>query len=266
LSAGGAKSAAAEEGFQMARRARQSTVDDDEVAKFSALADRAWDPSGPMAPLHRLNPVRLAWIKDQVCAAFDRERKDPVAYAGLRWLDVGCGIGLVSEPVRRLGAETVAIDASEPNIEAAQRHAALSGIDIDYRAVTAEVIAETGETFDVVTALEVVEHVSDVPLFVGACAGMVRPGGLMIAATINRTAKAFALAIVGAEYVLRWLPRGTHRYDRLVTPAELAAAFADGGLTVSAETGLLYVPIADFWRLSADMDVNYMMAAQRPPG
>jgi 2-polyprenyl-6-hydroxyphenyl methylase/3-demethylubiquinone-9 3-methyltransferase len=248
----------------MARGARQSTVDDDEVAKFAALADRAWDPAGPMAPLHRLNPLRLAWIKDQVCAAFGRERKDPAAYVGLRWLDVGCGVGLVSEPVGRLGAETVGIDPSGANIEAARRHAAASGVGIDYRATTAEALAETGETFDVVTALEVVEHVRDVSEFVTACAGMVRPGGLMIAATINRTAKAFALAIVGAEYVLRWLPRGTHRYDKLVTPAELAAAFAAGGLTVSAETGLMYVPIADFWRLSADMDVNYMMAARRP--
>jgi 2-polyprenyl-6-hydroxyphenyl methylase/3-demethylubiquinone-9 3-methyltransferase len=248
----------------MARRARQGTVDDDEVAKFSALAERAWDPSGPMAPLHRLNPVRLAWIKDRVCAAFGRDPRDAAAYVGLRWLDVGCGVGVVCEPVCRLGADIVGIDPSAENIAAARRHAGASALAIDYRIDTAENLAEAGETFDVVTALEVVEHVADMSAFVTACAGMVRPGGLMVAATINRTAKAFALAIVGAEYVLRWLPRGTHRYDRLVTPAELAAALAAGGLTVAAETGLMYVPIADFWRLSADMDVNYMMAARRP--
>lgn len=247
----------------MARGARQGTVDDDEVAKFSALAEQAWDPAGPMAPLHRLNPVRLAWIKDEVCRAFGRDPRDPAAYVDLRFLDVGCGVGLVAEPIRRLGAATVAIDPAASNIEAARRHAASGGVDIDYRATTAEVLAASGETFDVVTALEVVEHVTDVTAFVAACAQMVRPGGLMVAATINRTAKAFALAIVGAEYVLGWLPRGTHRYDKLVTPKELAAAFAAAGLTISAETGVMYVPIADYWRRSTDMDVNYMMAARR---
>lgn len=247
----------------MARIARQGTVDEDEVAKFSALAERAWDPAGPMAPLHRLNPVRLSWIKQQVCDAFGRDSKDALAYSGLRFLDVGCGVGLVAEPICRLGAEVVAIDPSPMNIEAARLHSTTNGLDIDYRATTAETLAETGEMYDVVTALEVVEHVTDVAAFVAASASLVRPGGLMVAATINRTAKAFALAIVGAEYVLRWLPRGTHRYDKLVTPMELASAFAAGGLSVSAETGVMYVPFADYWRLSADMDVNYMMAAQR---
>jgi 2-polyprenyl-6-hydroxyphenyl methylase / 3-demethylubiquinone-9 3-methyltransferase len=249
----------------MARTTKQSTVDEGEVARFSALADRAWEPTGPMEPLHRLNPVRLAWIKQQVCDAFDREPKDPAAYAGLRFLDVGCGVGLAAEPLCRLGATIVAIDPSEMNIEIGRRHAASTDLNIDYRVSTAEAIVESGETFDVITALEVVEHVTDVPAFVGACAGMVRPGGLMIAATINRTLKAFALAIVGAEYILRWLPRGTHSYDKLVTPTELAAAFSDGGLELTSETGLMYVPIADHWRLSSDMDVNYMMAARRTP-
>jgi len=248
----------------LASGTRQSTVDEDEVAKFTALAEQAWDPAGPMAPLHRLNPLRLAWLKEQVCSAVSRDSRDASAFVGFRCLDVGCGVGLVSEPIRRLGAETVAIDPSASNIEAARRHAAANGLDIGYRATTAEALAESGETFDVVTALEVVEHVADVPAFVAACAAMVRPGGLMVAATINRTAKAYALAIVGAEYILRWLPRGTHSYDKLVTPKELAAAFGAGGLTVSSETGLMYVPIADYWRLSADMDVNYMMAARRP--
>ena len=248
----------------MARRARTSTVDTDEVARFSALAADWWDASGPMAPLHRLNPVRLAWIKAEVTATFGRDPKGADAYAGLRMLDVGCGAGLVAEPFRRLGGKIVAIDPSEENIAVARLHAAEAGLAIDYRATTAEELSEAGARFDVVTALEVVEHVTDVPAFIGACAAMVKPGGLLIVATINRTAKAFALAIVGAEYLLRWLPRGTHRYDRLVTPKELEAAFADAGLSVAAETGIMYVPIADTWRQTADMDVNYMMAAERP--
>jgi len=241
----------------------RSTVDSDEVARFSALANEWWDAAGPMAPLHRLNPVRLAWIKDQVSAAFGRDRKDSAAYRGLRFLDVGCGAGLVAEPFCRLGAEIVAIDPSATNIEVARRHAADGGLAIDYRATTAENLATSGETFDVVTALEVVEHVTDVSTFVGACAETVRPGGLLIAATINRTLKAFALAIVGAEYVLRWLPRGTHNYDKLVTPKELETAFSAASLSVIGETGIMYVPIADYWRTTTDMDVNYMMAAKR---
>lgn len=247
----------------MARSARRSTVDDDEVARFSALASDWWDPSGPMAPLHRLNPVRLAWIKGEVTAAFGRDAKAADAYSGLSILDVGCGAGLVAEPFCRLGAKLVAIDPSAENIAVARLHAKESGLAIDYRATTAEALSATGARFDVVTALEVVEHVTDVPAFIGTCAEMVKPGGLLIVATINRTMKAFALAIVGAEYVLRWLPRGTHRYDKLVTPRELEDAFAAAGLAVTAETGIMYVPIADTWRPTADMDVNYMMAAER---
>jgi 2-polyprenyl-6-hydroxyphenyl methylase/3-demethylubiquinone-9 3-methyltransferase len=183
----------------LAHGARQNTVDEGEVEKFSAIAERAWDSSGPMAPLHRLNPIRLSWLKQQVCDAYGRDSNDPSAYSGLRFLDVGCGVGLVAEPIARLGAEIVAIDPSEQNIEAARHHAEAGGLDIDYRATTAETLAQSGDDFDVVTALEVVEHVTDVPAFVAACSAMVRPGGLMIAATINRTAKAFALAIVGAS-------------------------------------------------------------------
>jgi 2-polyprenyl-6-hydroxyphenyl methylase/3-demethylubiquinone-9 3-methyltransferase len=248
----------------MARSARRSTVDDDEVARFSALAVNWWDPSGPMAPLHRLNPVRLAWIKGEITAAFGRDAKAADAYSGLSILDVGCGAGLVAEPFCRLGARIVAIDPSAENIAVARLHAEESGLAIDYRATTAEALSASGARFDVVTALEVVEHVTDVPAFIGTCAEMVKPGGLLIVATINRTMKAFALAIVGAEYVLRWLPRGTHRFEKLVTPRELEDAFAAAGLAVTAETGIMYVPIADYWRPTADMDVNYMMAAARP--
>jgi 2-polyprenyl-6-hydroxyphenyl methylase/3-demethylubiquinone-9 3-methyltransferase len=249
----------------MARDAAAGTVDSAEIEHFSAMAAEWWDASGPMAALHKLNPTRLAWIKDQICHNFGRDGQDPQALSGLRILDVGCGAGIVSEPLRRLGAAMVAIDPSDRNIEIARAHAADGGLDIDYRATTAEALAEARETFDVVTALEVVEHVTDVGAFVAACATMVAPGGMMIAATINRTAKAYLLAIVGAEYVLRWVPRGTHHYDKLVTPKELEAAFAEGGLTVTAETGVMYIPVADRWRLSSDMDVNYMMAAIRKP-
>jgi 2-polyprenyl-6-hydroxyphenyl methylase/3-demethylubiquinone-9 3-methyltransferase len=248
-----------------ARDIGPDTVDSAEVERFSAMAAEWWDASGPMAALHKLNPVRLAWIKEQLCHAFGRDPKDPQALAGLRLLDVGCGAGIVSEPLRRLGAEVIAIDPSEKNIEIARAHAADGGLAIDYRATTAEALAAAGESFDVVTALEVVEHVTDVAAFVEACAAMVKPGGLMIAATINRTTKAYLLAIVGAEYVLRWVPRGTHHYDKLVTPQELETAFTAGGLAVTAETGVMYVPVADRWRLSSDMDVNYMMAAERKP-
>ncbi len=247
----------------MIRGTGPDTVDAAEIERFSAMAAEWWDASGPMAPLHKLNPVRLAWIKERVTLGFGRDPKDPQPYKGLRFLDVGCGAGILAEPLRRLGADVIAIDPSERNIDIARLHAAEGGLDIDYRATTAEAIAATGENFDVVTALEVVEHVTDVPSFVGTCASMVKPGGLMIAATINRTAKAFLLAIVGAEYVLRWLPRGTHHYDKLVTPKELDAAFIASGLSVNARTGVMYVPIADHWRLSGDMDVNYMMAAER---
>jgi 2-polyprenyl-6-hydroxyphenyl methylase/3-demethylubiquinone-9 3-methyltransferase len=240
-----------------------STIDPAEVARFSALAAEWWDGNGPLRPLHRLNPLRLGWIKERIAAHFQRDAKDPVALTRLRVLDVGCGGGLVSEPLCRLGATVIGIDPSAENIAVARLHAEGGGLAIDYRATTAEALAAAGERFDVVTILEVVEHVSDVGVFVAACAAMVEPGGLLIASTINRTTKAWLLAIIGAEYVLRWLPRGTHSYDKLVTPDELTAAFRAAGLTPTAETGVMYVPVADYFRLTGDMDVNYMMAAER---
>jgi 2-polyprenyl-6-hydroxyphenyl methylase/3-demethylubiquinone-9 3-methyltransferase len=240
-----------------------STVDPAEIARFSAMSARWWDADGPMRPLHRLNPLRLSWIKDQVSARFGRDPKPPTALTGLRVLDVGCGAGLVTEPLARMGADVVGLDPAEENIATARHHAGEGGLAIDYRAATAEALAAAGETFDLVLALEVVEHVTDVDGFVAACGAMVKPGGLMIASTINRTMKAYMLAIVGVEYVLRWLPRGTHSYDKLVTPDELRAAFRAAGLAPSAETGVMYVPLADRFRLTADMDVNYMMAAAK---
>ncbi len=239
------------------------TVDPAEVARFSALATRWWDADGPMRPLHRLNPLRLAWIKGEICARFGRDPKAPAALSGLAVLDVGCGAGLVTEPLSRMGAAVTGLDPSDETIAAARLHAAEAGLAIDYRAATAEDLAEAGERFDVVLTLEVVEHVTDVAAFIATTASMVKPGGLTIASTINRTRKAWALAIIGAEYVLRWLPRGTHEYDRLVTPDELSAAYRAAGLTPSAETGVMYVPLLDRFRLTADMDVNYMMAAAR---
>src|SRR5882672_7164591 len=201
-----------------------STIDEAEVARFSALAEEWWDPRGKMAVLLKFNPVRLAYIRDAACRRFERNPKQLDCLKSLRILDIGCGGGILCEPLARLGANVLGADPAEKNIAAAKLHAEQSRLAIDYRATTAEALADAGERFDIVLAMEVVEHVTDVKLFVRRCAEMVQPGGLMIAATINRTMKSFALAIVGAEYVLRWLPRGTHRWDKFVTPQELEAA------------------------------------------
>ncbi len=242
----------------------RSTIDRDEVARFAALADDWWNPRGKMAPLHKFNPVRLGFIRDQACAQFDRDPKMLDCLKGLRILDVGCGGGIVSEPLTKLGAAVTGIDPAEENIEAAKLHSAKSSLSIDYRATTVEALADTGKKFDIVIASEVVEHVADLDLFVQRAAEMVGPGGLMIVTTINRTLKSFALAIVGAEYILRWLPVGTHRWEKLVTPDELETAIKAGGLEVVEETGIMYDLLHDQWKRSVDMDVNYMFAAERP--
>jgi 2-polyprenyl-6-hydroxyphenyl methylase / 3-demethylubiquinone-9 3-methyltransferase len=246
------------------RKARLSSVDAAEVERFSRHAADWWNPRGPMAALHKFNPVRLGYIRDQATTRFNRDPKKLDCLKGLRMLDIGCGGGILSEPLARLGAEMVGADPSEDNIAAAQSHAGDAGVAVDYRATTAEVLAAAMERFDVVLAMEVVEHVTDVNAFVATCATMVKPGGLMIIATLNRTLKSFALAIVGAEYVLRWLPRGTHQWDKFVTPIELEAAIEHSGLQVTGERGVIYNPLADRWQLSSDMDVNYMLVAQRP--
>src|SRR5262247_4515811 len=242
---------------------RGSTVDAAEVERFAALATEWWDQRGKMAVLHRFNPVRLGFIKEAACRHLGRDSKRLDALAGLRILDIGCGGGLLSEPIARLGAAVVGADPAEANIEAARVHAAREGLPIDYRATTAEALADLGERFDVVLAMEVVEHVADLNLFVGRCAEMVKPGGLMVVATLNRTIKSFALAIVGAEYVLRWLPRGTHQWNKFVTPNELEIALEKTGLTMTEQTGVIYNLLADRWQLSSDMDVNYMVAAEK---
>jgi 2-polyprenyl-6-hydroxyphenyl methylase/3-demethylubiquinone-9 3-methyltransferase len=239
------------------------TVDQDEVARFSRLAGEWWDPHGPMAALHKFNPVRLAYIRDRTAEHFGRDPKSIGSLAGLRFLDIGCGAGILCEPLARLGASVVGADPSAKNIAVARAHAARSGLAIDYRDTTAEALAEAGEMFDVVLAMEVVEHVTDVGAFITHAAALVKPGGLLFVATLNRTAKSFALAIVGAEYILRWLPRGTHRWDKFVTPGELEIAIEQGGLRIIGESGVIYNLLADRWQLSRDMDVNYMVVAER---
>ena len=239
------------------------TIDQDEVARFSRLSGQWWDARGPMAALHKFNPVRLAYIRDRAAQHFGRDPKRLDSLAGLRVLDIGCGGGILSEPLARLGASVVGADPSDSNIAVAQHHAAQSGLGIDYRNTSAEALAEASESFDVVLAMEVVEHVTDVGLFVGVAVEMVKPTGLMFVATLNRNMKSFALAIVGAEYILRWLPRGTHQWDKFVTPNELEIALEQSGMKIAGETGVIYNLLADRWQLSSDMDVNYMVVAQK---
>ncbi|MBB3444592.1 bifunctional 2-polyprenyl-6-hydroxyphenol methylase/3-demethylubiquinol 3-O-methyltransferase UbiG [Rhizobium sp. BK379] len=244
--------------------AAKTTIDQSEVDRFSAMAAEWWSPTGKFKPLHKFNPVRLAYIRDRAAENFSRNPKSAKPLEGLRVLDIGCGGGLLSEPVARMGAEVVGADPSEKNIGIASTHAKASGVTVDYRAVTAEQLAEAGEAFDIVLNMEVVEHVADVELFMNTCAGMVRPGGLMFVATINRTMKAAALAIFAAENVLRWLPRGTHQYEKLVRPEELEKPLVANGLEIIDRTGVFFNPLANQWNLSKDMDVNYMLLAKRP--
>jgi 2-polyprenyl-6-hydroxyphenyl methylase/3-demethylubiquinone-9 3-methyltransferase len=247
-----------------AKSRRDPTVDETEVARFSAMAAQWWDPRGKMGMLHKFNPVRLAYIKEAACRHFGRDSRRLDALAGLRILDIGCGAGILCEPLARMGAIVVGADPSAANIAAARIHAEETGLAIDYRATTVAALADAGERFELVLAMEVVEHVADLSLFVKRSAEMVKPSGIIIVATINRTLKSFALAIVGAEYVLRWLPRGTHQWEKFVTPNELAAALELHGLTVIDETGVIYNLLTDSWQIASDMDVNYMMTAQKP--
>ena len=239
------------------------SVDPAEVARFAAMADEWWDPNGKFRPLHKFNPVRLGYIRDRLAQHFGRDPLAAKPLAGLRVLDIGCGGGLVAEPMARLGATIVAIDASARNIGIASTHAARMGLAIDYRHTTAESLVAAGEIFDAVLSLEVVEHVADPAGFLGDCGRLVRPGGAMLVATLNRTPKAFLLAIVGAEYVLGWLPRGTHEWKKFVRPGEISDALRVPGLAVTHMTGVAYNPILDVWKLGRDLDVNYMAFAVR---
>ena len=238
------------------------TVDPAEVAKFSKLSAEWWDPKGKMAPLHKINPLRLGYIRDAACRKFDRSVRSLSCLSGLRILDIGCGAGLLCEPFTRLGAQVIGIDPSATNIAAARLHAEKGHLSIDYRCTTVEEM-DHRERFDIVLAMEVVEHVTDVGAFLARCAAMVKPGGMMVVSTLNRNWKSFALAIVGAEYVLRWLPRGTHDWNRFLTPAELEALITRNGLKVIDRCGVVFHPLADEWRKSTDMGINYMLLAER---
>lgn len=240
-----------------------TTIDQEDVDRFSAMAAEWWDPAGKFKPLHKFNPVRLRYIRETVTEHFGLDVSKDKPFSGLRVLDIGCGGGLLCEPMTRMGADVVGADASEKNIEIAKIHANQSGLAIDYRATTSENLDAKGEKFDVVLNMEVVEHVSDVDLFLKSCAHMVKPGGLIFIATINRTAKARALAIFMAENVLRWLPKGTHQFEKLVKPSEIDAALDGTGVSVFKQSGVFYNPLTDDWRLSKDMDVNYMVVAKR---
>jgi 2-polyprenyl-6-hydroxyphenyl methylase / 3-demethylubiquinone-9 3-methyltransferase len=239
-----------------------STVDPAEIDKFSKLAAEWWDPNGKMAPLHRINPLRLAYIRDAACRKFERNAKSLNCLSGLRMLDIGCGAGLLCEPFTRLGADVIGIDPAAKNIAAARLHAEKGHLSIDYRNTTLEDM-DARERFDIVLAMEVVEHVTDVGVFLGRCAAMLKPGGMLVASTLNRNWKSFALAIVGAEYVLRWLPRGTHQWSKFVTPDELTKHLLDNRLVITEQSGVVYSPFADKWSLSTDMDVNYMVVAEQ---
>ena len=241
-----------------------STVDQGEIDKFSAMADEWWDPDGKFKPLHQLNETRLKFIRQRSCRHFGRDddRLDP--FDGLSVLDVGCGGGLISEPMARLGGAVTGLDAAPANIEVARLHAAASGLTIDYRCATAEEEAEAGRQYDLVLALEIIEHVADVGTFLSSLGRVVRPGGALFLSTLNRTAKAYLLAIVGAEYLLRWLPRGTHDWQRFVKPSELTRPLRQNGLKVGAMSGLVYNPLADRWHLDErDLDVNYILFAAK---
>jgi 2-polyprenyl-6-hydroxyphenyl methylase / 3-demethylubiquinone-9 3-methyltransferase len=246
------------------QRPSAGTIDDEQVAHFARLAGQWWDPRGAWATLHRFNPVRLAYIRDRAAAHFSRDPARLDSLAGLRILDIGCGGGVLSEPLARLGADMVGIDPVAETIAAAQHHAGEAGLAIDYRCTTTEALAQSGEVFDVVLAMEVVEHVADFDLFIEEAAALVKPGGLMFVATINRTIKSFALLIVGAEYILRWVPRGTHQWDKFITPDELEIALERGGLSLIGETGVIYNLLADRFQLATDMDANYMVVAGKP--
>lgn len=240
------------------------SIDPAEVARFSAQAAHWWDTNGPFRPLHKFNPARLGYIRDQLCTHFGRDGRAPAPLNGLRLLDIGCGGGLVCEPMARLGAEVVGADASHENIGAARAHAQAQGLRLDYRHASAENLAQAGELFDIVLNLEVIEHVADRSAFLAACAHLLKPGGLMVLATLNRTLKAYGLAVLGAEYVLGWLPRGTHDWRKFLKPSQVARPLRDAGLSIEEMAGLVYSPLTGRWRIeSQDLDVNYLMVAAK---
>ena len=242
-----------------------STIDDAEVAKFQAMAEEWWDPTGKFKPLHMMNPCRLDYITRQIAAEFERDLGDDAPFKGLRILDIGCGGGLLSEPMARLGADVVGADAAERNIPVAQLHAEQSGLDIDYRHTTAEAMAEAGEQFDAVLNMEVVEHVSDPLAYLTACHDLMKPGGLQICSTLNRNPKSYVMAIIGAEHVMRWLPKGTHEWSKFITPDELYDLLRQAGLEPVDRKGFVFNPFSWSWSISdRDLSCNYVTASRRP--
>ncbi len=242
-----------------------TTVDPGEIAKFEAMAAEWWDVNGKFKPLHMLNPCRLDYITSQIAAEFDRDLKTREPFKGLRILDIGCGGGLLAEPMARLGADVVGADAAERNIPVAQVHAEQSGLEIDYRHTTAEAMAADGEQFDVVLNMEVVEHVADPLAYLTACQQLLKPGGLMVCSTINRNPKSYLMAIIGAEHIMRWLPKGTHEWNKFITPDELFELIKQAGLEPVDRTGFVFNPIAWSWSLSdRDLSVNYVTASVKP--
>lgn len=242
-----------------------TTVDASEVAKFEAMAAEWWDPNGKFKPLHMMNPVRLDYITTQIAGEFDRDLNHEKPFEGLRILDIGCGGGLLCEPMARLGAQVIGVDAAGGNIPVAAAHAAQSGLAIDYRHTTAEDMAAAGEQFDVVINMEVVEHVADPQAYLTACQQLLKPGGLHLCSTINRNPKSFAVAIVGAEVIMRWLPKGTHEWAKFITPDELYGFITTAGLTPVDRKGYVFNPITWKWSISdRDLSVNYVTAAVKP--
>lgn len=244
--------------------AGSENLDPQEVERFAALAEKWWDPNGEFRPLHKIGAARLAFIRNAVTGHFLIDDAKIKAFSGLRMLDAGCGGGLVCEPLARLGAEVTGIDPAAENIAAAQAHAQSQGLEIDYRSERIEDVAARGELFDVTVSLEVIEHVPDPAAFIASCAQTVRPGGLLVVSTINRTLKAYGLAIVAAEQILRWVPAGTHQWDRFVTPDELGQAFEACGLENPRYEGLVIDPLRDRWSVGSDTDVNYIASAEKP--
>ena len=242
-----------------------TSVDPQEIEQFTRIAEEWWDPTGKFKPLHDINPLRIGYIREQACAHFNRDTDTIRPLQGIKLLDIGCGGGLISEPISRIGTETTGIDAGEKNISVAKLHAEKTGAQVNYLNTTAEQLVDKKDRFDIVLALEIIEHVTDPYDFIATCAALVAPGGLLIMSTINRTPQAYIKAIVGAEYVLRLLPRGTHQWRKFVKPSEMAAGFRRAGLQQRHATGMILNPLKWQWQLSEhDLSVNYLMTSTRP--